>query len=650
MNWLVGVLAIAGLLQSAWPVWAGGTQDFKLLDAIPADAMIVVHCRDHAGRAFVNEQFKRVWAAIEKQRFESDIRFLLRSMVEEQEGDVEEFDQQWRRIADLAAGVTWSRLIEREFAFAMKIGMPAGFEFVMLMKPPEDEVARDFEGLTAILKGLTELAPESGLTVTTQTEEDAVWHRLSLPIPMPLGLTLARYKDTLVVSFGAGMFEQTLALLRGKTEGGPATLASTDRFKQAFKQLPPPTDSLYFVDLARIMAQCRVFAQMAAQAINIGMAGEKQAADSESGQPPTTGPARLAKMGDFLPKIVDELDLWDYVAGVASTDGMKTLSQTVVVLRDEAKARPMFKVLYGNRPLREPLKYVPRQATWVSVSSGFDLQTLYRTVLDFLAREVPAAAEGLENWKRAQAEMDFDLDQDLLAWLGGGYTVFTISRASSYLSEWVLLLTVRDDQKARQTLEDLSTRLDEYLVRQNGAIEDANLEGAEGFKRVILPPLFAMIPGLGRPVFGVKDGHLFIANSPEAVAAALKAASDREENFTASERFRQEGLPLGENVTGFSFSDLSRWGEELGQALGMVGMISMFDPDAAKKPSTATILRLVNKVSRVARTLDFYRSTCSVSTFDGKVSVTKTVTNYQEPPKPKAPEPTEEKPTTQPTT
>jgi len=65
------------------------------------------------------------------------------------------------------------------------------------------------------------------------------------------------------------------------------------------------------------------------------------------------------------------------------------------------------------------------------------------------------------------------------------------------------------------------------------------------------------------------------------------------------------------------------------------------------------VLSVLNKVGRVVRTLDFYRSTCSVTTFDGKVNLTRKVTNYQEPPKPAveptpAPEP-EAKPAAKPT-
>jgi hypothetical protein len=137
-------------------------------------------------------------------------------------------------------------------------------------------------------------------------------------------------------------------------------------------------------------------------------------------------------------------------------------------------------------------------------------------------------------------------------------------------------------------------------------------------------------------VFGVKEGQLFIGSGPEIVSTALEVGAGKHDSFAKNERFVQEGLPLGQNVTSFSFEDLTRWGEELGQAFAMAGLAQMMmPPEAQKNPAIVTIMSIVNKVGRVVRTLDFYRSSCSVSTFDGKITTIKSVTNYQEPPKPK---------------
>lgn len=616
-------MAVLGVLWIAGSAWAAGLDDFKLIRALPADAMIAVDTRDHAGKQFIDQQFKRVWDVVEKQNFDRDVKRLLRGLTLEQGGDVEKFDTQWQQITDLAANVDWSELCQRECAFAMKLAVPAGVDFVLLMAPPEDQVAKDFEGLTAILKNLISLAPEGALVLSSEGEGESVVHKLSVPNPMtPVSFTLARQKGVLIVGFGPSMVEQTLALLREQSDAATAALATTERFQQALKRLPAPTDSLFFVDVARLMAQCKGFADMAVQML---AAADTQPAEGT----PTTSPAA------FLPRIVEELDLWDYVAGVATTEGMKTTRDAVVVLRDEAKNRPLFKALYGNGPIRDPLKYIPKEATGVSVTSGVNFEALYKTALDFIDKHVPQGKDVVAQWKQTQADVDFNVEEDLLSWLGGGFAKFNATRGSAYVQEWVIILDVRDEAKANKALDKLCTRLDEYLVPQNGGVEDAKLEGAEGFKRVILPAFLAMLP-VGRPVFGLKDGHLFLGSGPEIVSTALEVGAGKQDNFAKNERFQKEGLPLGQNVTGFAFEDLSRLGEELGQAFAMVGLVQMMmPPEAAKNPMMVSIMSVMNKVGRVVRTLDFYRSECSVSTFDGKATLTKGVVNYQEPPKPK---------------
>ena len=86
--------------------------------------MIAIHHRGHAGQEFVNKQYERVWAAVEKQGFDRDIKRMMRGAIQEQDGDVAKFDEQWQKITDLSAKVMWSKLCERESAFALKFGMP----------------------------------------------------------------------------------------------------------------------------------------------------------------------------------------------------------------------------------------------------------------------------------------------------------------------------------------------------------------------------------------------------------------------------------------------------------------------------------------------------------------------------------------------
>jgi len=631
--WVVGTLA------AAVPVWGAGIDDFQLTRAIPADAMLVVHTRDHAGKEFINKQFERVWAAVERQGFDKDFKRLLKGLMQQGGTEVEGFDEQWQKIADLAAAVQWSTLMQREFAFAMKLSFPTVPDFVVLCMPPRERVEKDFEGLAALLKALVELAGAGQLTLTSEGSGTDVVHRLSLGV-MPASLTLARHKDVLILGFGSSMVEQTLALLRGESDPQQAALRSSERFRRAFAKLPAPTDELFFADLAKIMGESRKFA---------GLVREMAAASEATTQTEDAGAAAGVA---FLVPAVEAFDMWEYVASVASTDGLKKTSADIVLLRSDAEKCLLYRAFYGNEPLRSPLKYVPKEATAVAVGSGMNFLALYKAVLDFVGQHMPQGKDVLAKWEEVQTQIGFNVEEDVLSWLVGSYASFTAPGRSPYAPEWVYILTLRDEQKAKATLERLYEKLNAMLAEQNGGVEDAQLEGIEGFKRIILPPLFAMVPGLGRPVLGVKDGCLFLGNSPEVVLTALKVGAGEHENFAKNERYLKEGLPIDANVTGFEFQDLSRLGEELGQAFAMVGVAQMMmPPEVTKQPAVLTLLSVLNKVGRVVRTLDFYSSSCTVTTFDGKVLSTKSVTNYKEPPKPAVEEPTptpapEDKPAT----
>ena len=54
-------------------------------------------------------------------------------------------------------------------------------------------------------------------------------------------------------------------------------------------------------------------------------------------------------------------------------------------------------------------------------------------------------------------------------------------------------------------------------------------------------------------------------------------------------------------------------------------------------PAANAALTIVTMLGSVVKKLDFYRSKCAITTMDGNVQHTKTVTHYQEPPKPKTP-------------
>ncbi len=616
---------LLSLLASIPALGGGGVEAYSLTKAIPADAVVAIHTRSHDGQKFVNEQFARVWAELEAVRLDRDVKRAFKAMAEQNGTTAEAFDAQWQQVVDLCNAVEWSQLSAREYAMGLKLTpLP---EIVTLMMPPADQVQSIFDGLSGVAQTLVKLTGEQ-LTLTTEGEGASVIHRVTpVGAPIPLQLVVAREKDVIFVAVGAGssLFEQSLALLRGE-EG--KVLAKDERFKAALADLPEGKDALTFVDLSRLMGQVRALMD---QAIAMGAPGEGA---------PEAQIAEFNKVKALPEKLIGALDMFETVASATTTEGMKSTTTSITRLQEDAGKRGFYPVVFGNKPLAEPLKHVPVQAENFSVGSGIDLQALWKLALDFLKNDVPEGEMAVAQLNEAAAGVNLNIETDIVGWLQGGYVSFGIPGATSFSpSEWAFLLQVRDEAKAREMIGRLVDLVGPMLAQQQGQVVDAELEGTEGFKSFVVPQLVMF--GLNKPTLGVKDGWLFVGSSAETIGKSLETAAGKNKSIAENDRFKAEGLsPKGETLE-VSFSDMTKWGEQIGQVLMMAPMMQMAMGEGAKEPAVQALFGMIGKLGRVMRKFDFFQSMATMSTFDGKQTVTMTVMNYRMPEVPKA---TDEKP------
>lgn len=631
------IVAFLAALSASLTAIGGGFDEYKLSKAIPADVFLAVHTRSHPGQDFLKKQYARIWAAVEAAQFDKDIRRIFRGLAEKDGPEaVQEFDARWQQVSDLASGVEWSTLGEKEFAFAMKLEFPMP-QFVFLMEPPADKIKPDFEGLSAILESIAQLAPTE-LALTKDEQGDSVVHKLGFTnAPFPAGMTLARHKSILMIGMGATMPEQVLTMLDGK--GGKA-LSTTPRFTQAFSKLPAPKDEAVFFDVSLLMTQVRGVMNAVKQ-MNAGgsSTGDETGTTGGAAQP---SEAELAM--SIVGKIIDAADMVDYLASVKTTDGMKSTEDFLCAIKDSAKSSPLYAPLFNNGPISEPLKFVPQSAGNVSVWRGIDVSALYGAILKFVNEHVPDGAEHVAQFKAMQEQQGVDVEKDYLNWIGGGFISFSIPGKTQYSpAEWAVLITVKDEAKGRETINKLLDILGANLAQQGGSVAEAQIEGGEGFRSVIFPML-AML-GMTRPTLGFAQGHMFFGSSPKVIEQSLAAASGKEPNFSKNERFLKEGIQPKGSVTSLSFSDTSRTGQEMGQLLKMVPMVAMLPGmnEVFQDPSAKAVLGVISKLGPIVEKLDFMLSEASVSTFDGKVFMTKSVSNFREPPPPATPKSSDSK-------
>lgn len=606
---------------------AGGLDDFSLLKAIPADAHMVHAARDHAGREFLKKQEARVWDAVSKSNLDRSIRRFFKTTVEAEGGDVEEFEQHWQQMSDLLAGVDWAALCSREWAFAMK-SQPPVVEVLMLMKPPAEKIEETTRGLAAFLKTLSSLAPD-GLELTEEKADGLDLHRLGFSgAPFPLAITVASYKDTIIVTLGSAWFEQTLAALKGKADGG--AIADAKRFTDAFKVLPAPKDSLTFLDISKLLESGKAGIDMGLAAVKGQEAGADDAADGQAVE------SEAVRGLNSIKKLIDGFDLWEHVAMVSATDGMRTVGDEIAVFKPGADQKMFYPVFFGNGSIKDPLRYIPKEAGNVSVGSGIDWAKLYSTGVEFVEKELPNGAALIEQWKAIQAdELNLDVEKDVFGWVQGGYASFAIPGATQYSpGEFAFMIRVRDEAKANEMIDRLFEAVAPLAQAQGVTITDVDTDGLAGF-RSVFHPLVGMV-GLKEPTIGVKDGYLFFGSSPKVIASALAVGSGTGDNFAKNERFIKEGIKPGSNVVSLSFADQTRFGAEMGQALKMIPAVANM-MGAGQDPKARALLSILGDIGRIVEKLDYFLSTSEQSTMDGKVAKTQRVTNYREPPAPPAP-------------
>ncbi|QOJ15056.1 MAG: DUF3352 domain-containing protein [Planctomycetia bacterium] len=585
---------------------AAGVDDFTLARAVPSDATMVAAQRDHAGLKFINEQYERIWDAIQKANFDRDVRRWLRTTVEDSGGDVAAFDAHWQQVSDLLTTVDWSSLCGREMAFGMRLPVVSGAEqlpfpeFVILMLPAEGKSAAAFEGLAGMLKALRKVA-EDDLTLTEDTQGDLTVHRLAFPPPMPFSLTLARHRDTLIIGIGGGWIEQTLALV---AKPGDSVVAS-DRFKAAMKRLPAPADGFFYMDVVRAMESAKSSARLI-DAIN---------------------PDSTEKPGEALAKLVDMFDMFDTIASVSATDGMKSVTDELTVFRSDAASHAFYPIMYAQPALNDPLKYVPKAARNVSAGSGMDFGKLYDTMVTF-AKALPNGEDVDGTLETAEAMLGFNIRNDLFGWMQGAYCTFTVPGPQAFSpSDTIVMVRVSDEEKARTMLTRLFDAIGPLLEQQNGAVEEVEIEGATGF-RCVIHPMLGMMGGLTRPTLGVKDGYLFFGSSPRGLKTCFAVAAGTEESFAKNERYIAEGLPITKPVHYFDFADLTTWGKDTGQILRMIpAMMNLMGGGGGAIPRP--VLSMMTKTAGIVDKMDYYSSSCSMGWMDGQTYVSKSVTTYQ---------------------
>ncbi len=629
-------------------VLSGGVADgqtdiskFPLMKAVPADVFIAVAGKGNPERQFLCDYWAEVTQEFLDQEILEDIWDMITDAVPDE--SLEEIEATRERFVTLLKEVEWGQLFDKEMIYAGRFysaeHAPLAYEGLLVGRLSKKAAAANYASLKGILEEIDQfVATKAGVgkVAVTETKKGGVTLTKFGPAETPnVGITLAHKKDLVLMSFGgSAILHDALDLLKGDSE--KKRLTRTSRFKKAFAKLPAAEDSIVFFDIEGMLRPIRTMVQsvVASHSHSHTHEGNEEEGDEEAEEPPVSEEAVLLGVVSGL---LDDISLLDTMAAVEWTEGYRVFSETIVTVRPDAKSNPLYKVVAGNKPIRKYQKYIPKEAESFSCTSGINLSRLYRYLLGVVEKAVPGGEEKVAEFERMQKEeWELDIDKDVLKLFAGPMLEISMG------NDWVILAKVTDEEKASQLVSRLLEGVNGLLGEQNAlGMTEIEILGEEGFIQ-ISHPMMLMMGGLRPPVVGCADGHLILGSSASAVTTCLQTGRGKHPNITKNKRWRAEALvPKKGNVDAISFTDQENMASDLQQGIGAVSMglsvIGMFAPELPPKARDfiSELPPLLTKLAPVVGKLDFYKSTASYSSFDGKQWHTRSVQNYKKP-KPKS--------------
>ena len=336
----------------------------------------------------------------------------------------------------------------------------------------------------------------------------------------------------------------------------------------------------------------------------------------------------LAKQ--LLGDVIGAFDVFEYSAGSRHTDGYSTFSDSITVLSPDAENHPFYRVI-NSPPVGSFAEFLPKETTAFDVNGGVNLDALYGYIEGVLRKTGSFGENLLQQWEGMQSQFGIDVRKDIFGLLGGGFVSANIGA-----KDWVWMLGVNDEEKARAYLASglqMAPAMMAEASKQNPMmgmfqLNTSETPGLEGF--------YDLSMGMGgKMVAGVAQGWFVVASSADTVRLARATAAGEHPNVLQNEALEGRAILPEGPVLSVNFKDTSGTGSELAgllRAVSMFGPMSVSQiPDADARKSITKLFTLGAKLAPVAERIDFYDSSASSTTFDGKMWRTHSVTHYAKP-------------------
>src|SRR5207302_7127955 len=127
--------------------------------------------------------------------------------------------------------------------------------------------------------------------------------------------------------------------------------------------------------------------------------------------------------------LLKDLDIVDYIASTSRTEGLRVFTDEYISLAPDASQRAAYSIFVPQGSIEKFDQYVPREATDFSVSTGADWKAAYKWIQKFV-QDLPDGEQHWERWQEIQREFGFNVEKDVLSWLGAGTVSVSIKSSN----------------------------------------------------------------------------------------------------------------------------------------------------------------------------------------------------------------------------
>ncbi len=579
------------------PVWQL-PKPFTLARFVPADVCLYVHLVRNPERDPLRARYQQFWQYLWAAKPADAFKGMLSASIAP-EGRAT-FEQAWQRVTDRFGAIDWDALTRDE---VVVLGRMKGLtpELMIMFRVPPDATARHGKALRSLVEAAAALDGDlQVIPLDVQGAQTVILASGQYPSCVQVG-----WRNGLVVlCYGPRppeLMHDVLAWSAGAATG--RRLVDGVRLKDVLAGLPKPEDDLAFVDVQLAVRQVL-------------------------GTDATVTRAGRTDPEGMIRRLVGLLDVYDHWVSVGWTVGRRQLHVSQTVLAADASGKPLHAVVARQPRFKRFDRFVPDTASGFRLWSGVDLAALHDVVLEVLRRGAADPDQFTTDWQALQKDLGLSFREDLFEWLDGRAMLVSVPMTADpgSGSDPVLLLGVREGAQAGAKVARLVDWLRGVLTQgeRPPPLESATVGGAP-FKRLVLqsdPPATGL-------VFGVAHGWLIISTSSSAVERCLDTARGKADSICSNPRFKVDGLRHSGEVASASFVTLDQLGHELSRWFGLLALAEQVLPDASRPQVLRSVLALLDRLSLPVQKLDFYASSASVTTFDGRTWQTRRATTYQ---------------------